>query len=258
MGMTALPRCGRPVRLRLSNAAIEAILMPGVGGSVPPSPPTILPPKGVVAMKRAFAWFALLLLCAPAVSVVAGKSSEKEDLEAKQKREKIDLTARETLDRLFKDSPSAKELYDKAHGYAVFDNLKVSFGITGGGGSGVAVHKASGRRTYMNMGTAGVGFGLGGQKYQVVFLFETQKTFDDFVEKGWQADASANAVAWETGANLQAKFVNGMAVYQFSDKGLMLQADIAGTKYWKSDKLNRDADASTPKEAVEKDREKDE
>ena len=72
-----------------------------------------------------------------------------------------------------------------------------------------------------------------------MFLFEDAQTFDTFVNKGWEAEASANAVAGNKGANAGATFRNGMAVYQLTDGGLMLQADISGTKYWKS-KLNRD------------------
>jgi hypothetical protein len=30
-----------------------------------------------------------------------------------------------------------------------------------------------------------------------------------------------------------------MAIYQITEKGLMAHADIAGTKYWKNDKLNK-------------------
>jgi len=33
-------------------------------------------------------------------------------------------------------------------------------------------------------------------------------------------------------------FSNGLAVYPLTDKGLMLQADISGTQYWKNKKLN--------------------
>jgi lipid-binding SYLF domain-containing protein len=36
----------------------------------------------------------------------------------------------------------------------------------------------------MKMGTGGVGLGLGGQNYQVVFLFQDEKTFANFVENG--------------------------------------------------------------------------
>jgi len=144
----------------------------------------------------------------------------------------------ETLDALFESSPQAKELHGSAFGYAVFSNIKISLVITGGGGHGVAVNRQSGQRTYMHMGTAGLNLGLGGQKYQVVFLFETEKAFRDFVDVGWQAEASANAAAGTKGANAAAGFRNGVAIYQITDKGLMAQADISGTKYWKSKKLN--------------------
>jgi hypothetical protein len=33
-------------------------------------------------------------------------------------------------------------------------------------------------------------------------------------------------------------FVNGLAVYQLTESGLMANADIAGTKYWQNKKLN--------------------
>ena len=158
---------------------------------------------------------------------------------ADEKRAKIDRVAQETLDRLFADSPESKKLYDKAYAYAVFDNIKISLMISAGSGVGVAVTKKAGTRTYMRMGTAGLNIGLGGQKYQVVFLFENQGVFDTFVDKGWEADANANAVLWKKGANAEATFRNGLAVYQLTGTGLMLQADIAGTKYWKNKKLNR-------------------
>ena len=103
----------------------------------------------------------------------------------------------------------------------------------------MAVEKASKKRTYMKMGTAGINIGLGAQKYQVIFLFEDKATFDNFVNKGWQADANANAVAGNKGLNAEAAFEDGIAVYQLTEAGLMLQADIAGTKYWKNKKLNR-------------------
>ena len=157
---------------------------------------------------------------------------------ADDKRAKIDRVSKETLDRLFEDTKQPKELFDKAYGYAVFDNIKISLMISAGGGKGVAVDKKSGDRTYMSMGTAGLNIGLGGQKYQVVFMFETQDIFNKFVDKGWEADANANAVFWKKGANAEATFRNGLAVFQLTGTGLMLQADIAGTKYWKNKKLN--------------------
>jgi len=166
------------------------------------------------------------------------KPMTKKEAKLRAKRDVIDATAAEALQKLLDKSPSAEELYKRAYGYAVFDNLKIAFGISGGGGNGVAVKKETGEKTYMKMGTAGVGLGLGGQKYQVIFFFADQATFDRFVNKGWEADATAQAVAGGSGANAKTDFRNGMAVYQMTEGGLMAHVDIAGTKYWKNEKLN--------------------
>lgn len=161
-----------------------------------------------------------------------------ESLNKDAKRAKINETAKGALDEVLATSENASGLHGKAYGWAAFDNLKIAFGWSGGGGNGVAVNKASGARTYMKMGTVGVGFGLGAQKYQVVFLFQDEKTFRNFVDKGWQADATAQAAAGTAGAGAQTGFVNGIAIYQVTDAGLMASADIAGTKYWKNKDLN--------------------
>jgi lipid-binding SYLF domain-containing protein len=170
---------------------------------------------------------------------LAAQDTNWEDLNKKAKRAKIDETAKESLDEVFKGSEAAKELYNNSYGWAAFDNLKIAWGFSGGGGNGVAVNKKSGARTYMKMGTVGVGLGLGAQKYQVVFLFQDEQTFSNFVDKGWQADATAQATAGTAGVGGQTGFVNGIAIYQLTDKGLMASADIAGTKYWKNKKLNK-------------------
>ena len=91
------------------------------------------------------------------------------------KRSQIDATAGAALDQLLKGNSSAKELYEKAYGWAAFDNLKLGFFFSGGGGKGVAVAKKSGKRTYMDMGSAGFGLAFGGKKYEVVFLFQDSK-----------------------------------------------------------------------------------
>jgi lipid-binding SYLF domain-containing protein len=182
------------------------------------------------------------VLCAAIVLVLAptfGFAEEDwQSLKKESKRMKIDETAQETLDTLFADNPKAKELYENSYGWAVFDNLKLAFGFSGGGGNGVAVNKKTGAKTYMKMGTVGVGFGLGANKYQIVFLFQDSQTFKKFVDKGWQADAGATAAAGEHAAEAKTDFSNGLAIYQLTEKGLMANVDIAGTKYSKNKKLN--------------------
>ncbi|RMG47081.1 MAG: hypothetical protein D6718_04415 [Acidobacteria bacterium] len=173
---------------------------------------------------------ALALALAPAAA------GEKPD--AARKRFRIDMMAKQTLERLLERNEGARRLYRKSAGYAVFDAVKIAFGVSGGGGVGVAVDRKSGERTYMKMGTAGVGFGLGGQRYQVVLFFETPRAFRRFVESGWQADVSASAAAGNKGANAVAAFNEGVAVFRLTEKGLMANADLAGVKFWRSKKLN--------------------
>ena len=180
----------------------------------------------------------LCIFLAVSTVVVAQEEPVKFDKKA-AKRDAIDQMARDTLQTLLNENEGASTLAGSASGFAVFDSFKVAFLLSGGGGVGVAVNSATGQRTYMKMGTGGIGLGLGGQSYQIIFFFENQAAFDRFVTKGWQADASANAAAGTKGANETASFSNGVAVFQLTNKGLMAQADVSGTKYWKHKKLNR-------------------
>jgi lipid-binding SYLF domain-containing protein len=188
-------------------------------------------------IRKSLVVIAALCLVVSAGLLAAEESWESLNQQAKQA--KIDETAQESLNEVFKGNKAAKDLYNNSYGWAAFDNLKIAWGFSGGGGNGVAVNKKTGARTYMKGGTVGVGLGLGAQKYQVVFLFQDEKTFRNFVEKGWQADATAQATAGTAGVGGQTGFVNGIAIYQITDKGLMASADIAGTKYWKNKKLNK-------------------
>jgi len=166
------------------------------------------------------------------------EQSDWQVMETEGKRGKINETADESLEDLFGENEKAREIFARSYGWAVFDNLKIAIGISGGGGNGVAVVRSTNARTYMKMGTGGVGLGIGVKKYQVVFLIQDSQTFDNFVNKGWQADAGAGAVAGEAEVGVMTDFVNGLAVYKLTEKGLMASADISGTKYWQNDKLN--------------------
>lgn len=154
------------------------------------------------------------------------------------KRRQIDKVAASTLATVLHSSRGAEALFEQAYGYAVFDSSKTSFLITTGRGIGVAVRKEDGERTYMHVASAGVNLGAGIQFYRGLFLFETQEAFDRFVNQGWQADATAGATLGKASLEAQAKFTNGMAYYQISETGIMLDANLTGTKYWKSGELN--------------------
>ena len=176
---------------------------------------------------------------APSTASPAAAPKDKwTEMRLDSKRKVVDAMAGETLERLTIREPKAKELFEKAYGYAVFDNFKFGIGLSGAGGTGVAVERKSGKRIYMKMGSAGVGLTLGGQSYHVVFLMQDSETFDRFVTKGWYADASARAAAGREGGASGTSFVNGLAIFQLNASGLMASLDISSTWYTKDDELN--------------------
>ncbi|HEX6992647.1 MAG TPA: YSC84-related protein [Gammaproteobacteria bacterium] len=155
-----------------------------------------------------------------------------------ERRSEIDGRAEATLQKLFETQPAVRSLYDKASGYAVFTATKAGFIVTGGGGTGVAVDKSTGARTYMRMGTGGIGLGIGAQRYDLVILFETDAHLDRFIRGGWDASTTAQAAAGTDGVTVTSSFVDGVAFYQLTDRGLMAQADVSGTRFWKIEELN--------------------
>jgi lipid-binding SYLF domain-containing protein len=172
------------------------------------------------------------MLVAMAFVLCLGVAQAQNTSEAVQRRLEIDTGAQATLDGLLKSQAGAKELYDKAAGYAVFTATKAGFIVSGGSGTGVAVNKASGARTYMRMGMGGIGLGIGAQRYSLVILFETEAHLSKFVAGGWDSSATAEAAAGKEGVAVRSSFYNGVAFYQITDKGLMAHADVTGTKFW--------------------------
>ena len=161
-----------------------------------------------------------------------------------ERRAEIKKRTAETLTRLYKVHPAAKERISKAHGYAVFTNLGINLVlISAAGGNGVAHDNKTGRDIYMKMLSGGVGFGLGIKDFRGIFVFENEKTFNQFVNSGWEAGAHADAVAkaGKEGGALEAavSVAPGIWLYQLTENGLALEATIQGTKYFKDDALNK-------------------
>ncbi len=152
-------------------------------------------------------------------------------------RQAVDLMADSALLKLFNEKPEAKTLYDKSYGYAVFDSRQLSLLFHANSGSGVAVNKETEKRTYMNMFGMGLALGIGGKFYQQVVLFENQQDFDMFISDGWAASTEASAIAGENGEELSSHFNTGVAVYQLNSKGLLIDANVSGSKYWVNEEL---------------------
>jgi lipid-binding SYLF domain-containing protein len=161
-----------------------------------------------------------------------------EDEKVAKNRAEIDGRAEEALKEFFATVEGGQALFDKAAGYATFRVTKAGFGVSGQGGQGVAVDKATGSRVYMNTGGAGAGLTFGANRYDIIILFENAERFAKFKTGGWDSDATASAAAGSSGADVGVSFFDGVAYFQIGNQGLMASADVTGTRFWVSEDLN--------------------
>lgn len=159
-----------------------------------------------------------------------------------QKKANLMKMHNEALTDLYRVTPYAKDIVERARGYGVFSNAQINIVLAAAGtGNGVVVDNRNGTRTYMRMGEAGIGYGLGLKDFRTVFVFHTEKALTQFVEKGWQfgAEADAAAVASDKGAEISRGVSLGdITVYQMTESGLALHVTLKGLKFWRDPELN--------------------
>jgi lipid-binding SYLF domain-containing protein len=177
------------------------------------------------------------LVCLTTMSAFADKNEDK--------KKDIRKMSQDTLDRLYKADAKAKDAVEKGYGYACFSNMgvKILFGGSGNG-KGMAINNKTKAETFMKMFEVQAGLGMGVKKFRVVFVFDNEKAFNDFVNSGWEFGGQSSAAAKtspEKGGAMQgaASVSDGVWMYQMTDKGLALEITAKSTKYSKDDDLNK-------------------
>ena len=160
-----------------------------------------------------------------------------------ESRAELDKVAQQALAELYKAQPSARKAVESAAGYAAFSNFGMKILLAGGGsGKGVAVNNKTKAKTYMRMAEIQAGLGFGVKKFRLVWVFETDKALNDFVNSGWELGAQATAAAklGDKGSAYQGavSVAPGVWLYQLTGDGLALELTAKGTKYYKDGDLN--------------------
>ena len=173
----------------------------------------------------AFVFVALLSLAAP----VAADDDDS--------LEKVRTQSKEALARLYAANPAAREVIASSRGYATFSRWGLKIGPVGGGiGKGLLVERPSGKETLMRFVEGSAGLGLGIKKFDLIFVFQTDAAIKQFSE-GWEAGGQATVAAKNggTGKGIDgaASVAPGVFVYQNTDKGLVAEVGIKGTRYYK-------------------------
>jgi lipid-binding SYLF domain-containing protein len=161
-----------------------------------------------------------------------------------EKQAKIRAAVAQTLQDLYKLQPGAQAAIQKAAGYAVFKNFGTNLLVVStGSGSGIATNNQTKQDTFMKMIAGGAGLGVGVKDFRAIFVFTTDKAFNDFLTSGWsgsaQADAAAKAGTSGGAVSGAVEVAPDVYVYQITKNGLAVQLTLQGTKYYKDDDLNK-------------------
>jgi lipid-binding SYLF domain-containing protein len=187
---------------------------------------------------------AILLVLISILLPASGCGPSEKKYTLPERRQIIDDMANATLERLYMQKPAARQEVADSAGYGVFSNGNVYVVFaSAGGGYGVVLDKATGRRTYMKMTSGGLGIGIGAKDYQLVVIFKNRKAVTEFVGSGWdlggQADATARSGSTGGGMGGDGSINSNYIFYTLTNTGLALQATLTGTRYWVDDELNQ-------------------
>jgi lipid-binding SYLF domain-containing protein len=148
-----------------------------------------------------------------------------------EKRDSLDADVSSTLGAMKADSPEFASFLARGYAYAVFPSLGEGAFIVGGGGGRGEVFKQGQMIGYSTMKKVSVGAQAGGQEYSQVIVFENEAALSKFVNQEYKFGANATAVALKSGVAANAKFQDGVAVFQHTKGGLMAAAAVGGQTF---------------------------
>lgn len=184
-----------------------------------------------------------LLLLLLASMVLQGCATVSNQRDVQEIREEILAMEQASLNQLYRYRPEVRSQIAEAPGYAVFNRANVTVLFASfGGGYGVARDNRNNEHIFMNMGEFGIGPGLGAKDLRSVLVFDKYEDLRAFIDDGWTfgAQADATAVMGDSGGEISGEVVvDDITIYQFTDKGVALQATVKGNRYWQDDELNQ-------------------
>lgn len=154
--------------------------------------------------------------------------------------------------QVFRDSAITRPFFENAYGYVVFPKVgKGAAGVGGAFGKGQVYRggKVTGQSSLFQLS---VGAQLGGEAYSEIIFFQDKRAYDEFTRGDFAFDATVSAVAItaaaqaqagttgkssgasvgpQSGKQLAAGYVKGMAVFTHIKGGLMYEASVAGQKF---------------------------
>ena len=160
--------------------------------------------------------------------------------------EDLDARVQAALARLQEQDKAAREALELAKGVLVFPTVvKAGLGLGGAVGDGALLIDGETVQHYRTT-KASIGFQFGVQVRSEVILFLTDAALNHFrASNGWEAGVDGSIAIAEFGAvrdldtnNTQQPIVG----FVFGSQGLMYDLSLAGSKYWRINRRNRDGE----------------
>ncbi len=163
----------------------------------------------------------------------------------------LDAQIAEALKTFDKEIAGGSNFLTKSKGYLVFPEvIKAGFVIGGEYGEGVLIenttsiennasteNNASIEKVYYSMTSASIGFQAGAQKTTYVIVFTTEQALNAFKASNGvegSVDGSVAISKWGKGQDISSlSFEKPIIMFAFSQKGLMYNLNIKGTKFQK-------------------------
>jgi hypothetical protein len=141
--------------------------------------------------------------------------------ERETKRGELDEMAATAIAGLVKQDAELQKKIDDSLGYMVANMKVTKVPIVGaGGGEGVFVNKATGKRTYFTVSRFDIGGGWGARSYKILLLLESQEMMERAKGGTWEfaagVEASAGTASAEGGSG---DLTEGYSVHVLSDGG---------------------------------------
>jgi len=152
----------------------------------------------------------------------------------------IDIEVNAAIERFKTEVGGGKAFLNAAKGVLVFPSvIKAGFGIGGEYGEGALRIKGK-TVDYYSTAAASIGFQIGAQSKTVLLVFLQSEALKSFrAAKGWKAgvDGSVALVKLGAGGAIDTENIKDPIVgFIFSNKGLMYNLTIEGSKFTKLDK----------------------
>ncbi len=174
-------------------------------------------------------------IAASSLSFVACTTTHMDDrASATSQRASVDAQVDATVSKLYRTVPGAREMVANSRGMLVFPAVVGGSFVVGAEYGRGALRTNGITQSYYNIAGGSVGWQAGAQSKAIVYLFNTQESFDKFLaSKGWTVGVDATVAVANVGVNGSidtATMRQPVVSFVLANAGLEVGASVQGMK----------------------------